>query len=139
MFDENFVRWEDAELGVRLKKIGVSRHFVLGGYVHHLKPPISIERRMEYARNDGESAALLFQRYPSWRMRIRSGLHPLNYFRSGVLTAPPLRKAYQKYLKNQPEGKWAGLASSLLTEREYLRSGREQLKRKTPSEGESLE
>ena len=94
---------------------------------------------MEYARNDGESAALLFQRYPSWRMRIRSGLHPLNYFRSGVLTAPPLRKAYQKYLKNQPEGKWAGLASSLLTEREYLRSGREQLKRKTPSEGESLE
>lgn len=139
MFDENFVRWEDAELGVRLKKIGVSRHFVLGGYVHHLKPPISIERRMEYARNDGESAALLFQRYPSWRMRIRSGLHPLNYFRSGVLTAPPLRKVYQKYLKNQPEGKWAGLASSLLTEREYLRSGREQLKRKTPSEGESLE
>jgi glycosyltransferase involved in cell wall biosynthesis len=128
LFDEGFVRWEDAELGVRLKKLGVSRHFVLGGYVHHLKPPISVERQLEYARNDGQSAALLFQRYPSLRMRLRSGLHPLNYFRSGVLTAPPLRKAFENYLSRQPDGKWAGLATSLLAEREYLRSGREQLK-----------
>lgn len=129
LFDEGFVRWEDAELGVRLKKIGVSRNFVLRGYVFHLKPPISIDRQMEYARNDGESAALLYQRYPSMRMRLRSGLHPLNYFRSGLLTVSPLRKVYQKYLTKQPTGKWAGLATSLLTEREYLRSGREQLKR----------
>lgn len=128
LFDEGFVRWEDAELGVRLKGLGVSRHFVLRGYVHHLKPPISIERQLEYARNDGQSAALLFQRYPSLRMRLRSGLHPLNYFRSGLLTAPPLRKAYEAYLKEQPNGRWAGLASSLLAEREYLASGREQLK-----------
>lgn len=135
LFDESFVRWEDAELGVRLKKLGVSRYFTLKGYVHHLKPPISVDRQLEYARNDGQSAALLFQRYPSLRMRLRSGLHPLNYFRSGLLTVGPLRKAYQSYLDKQPEGKWAGLATSLLTEREYLRSGREQLK-STPSQTE---
>lgn len=128
MFDEGFVRWEDAELGVRLKKIGVSRHFVLKGYVHHLKPPISMEKQLEYARNDGQSAALLFQRYPSLKMRLRSGLHPLNYFRSGVLTALPLRKAYEAYLREKPAGRWAGLATSLLAEREYLASGRQQLK-----------
>ncbi len=128
LFDEGFVRWEDAELGVRLKKIGVSRHFVLGGYVHHLKPPIAIAEKLVYARNDGESAALLFQRYPSLRMRLRSGLHPLNYLRSGVLTAWPLRRAYENYLQTNPDGKWAGLASSLLTERAYLESGRQRLK-----------
>lgn len=135
LFDEDFVRWEDAELGVRLKKIGVSRHFVLSGYVFHLKPPISMERQLEYARNDGQSAALLFQRYPTLRMRLRSGLHPLNYFRSSLLTVPPLRKAYEHYLSKKPDGKLAGLASTLLTEREYLRSGREHLKNK----GEQIE
>ena len=130
MFDEGFVRWEDAELGVRLKQIGVSRHFVLRGYVYHLKPPISIERQLEYARNDGLSAAQLFQRYPSLRMRLRSGLHPLNYFRSGLLTAFPFRKAYESYLSKKPDGPLAPLATSLLAEREYLRSGREHLKNK---------
>jgi glycosyltransferase involved in cell wall biosynthesis len=129
MFDEDFVRWEDAELGVRLKKIGVSRHFVLKGFVYHLKPPIPIERQLEYARNDGLSAALLFQRYPSLRMRLRSGLHPLNYFRSGLLTAFPFRKAYESYLSKKPDGPLATLATSLLIEREYLKSGREQMKK----------
>jgi glycosyltransferase involved in cell wall biosynthesis len=138
MFDEDFVRWEDAELGVRLKKLGVSRHFVLQGYVHHLKPPICFERRLEYARNDGQSAALLFQRYPSLRMRLRSGLHPLNYFRSSLLTMPPLRKVYESYLNRQPEGRLAGLASTLLTEREYLKSGKEQLSSAPPSKGEEF-
>ena len=137
LFDEEFVRWEDAELGVRLKQIGVSRHFVLKGYVHHLKPPISMDRQMEYARNDGQSAALLFQRYPSFKMRLRSGLHPVNYFRSSLLTMLPLRKVYENYLSNKPEGRFAGLASSLLTEREYLRSGRNLLKTNSQNEGEN--
>lgn len=129
LFDENFVRWEDAELGVRLKQLRVSRHFVLSGYVYHLKPPIPIESQLQYARNDGESAALLFRRYPSFRMRLRSGLHPLNYFRSGILTAAPLRKAYEEYLERSPDGRFASLASNLLVEREYLASGRRYLKK----------
>lgn len=134
LFDEDFVRWEDAELGVRLKQIGVRRHFVLHGYVFHLKPPIPMESRLQYAKNDGESAALLFQRYPSFRMRMRSGLHPVNYFRSGLLTVSPLRKLYEKYLSEKPDGRLAPLAESLLTEREYLQSGRKALKKK-PEEG----
>ena len=95
-----------------------------------------MDRQLEYARNDGESAALLFQRYPSWRMKLRSGLHPLNYIRSGILTASPFRKAYEKYLNEKPEGRLAGLASSLLTEREYLQRGRALLKSGTHNEGE---
>lgn len=128
LFDVNFPRWEDAELGVRLKKLGVARHFVLAGYVFHLKPKLPTENRLQTARRDGESAALLYQRYPSLRMKLRSGLHPMNYFRNGLLTAPPLRKAYESYLKNKPNGPLAGLAESLLAEHEYLKSGRETLK-----------
>ncbi len=128
LFDTSFPRWEDAELGVRLKKLGVARHFVLSGYVFHLKPKIPTESRLLTARRDGESAALLYQRYPSLRMKIRSGLHPVNYFRNGLLTAPPLRKAYESYLKTSPNGRLAGLAESLLAEHEYLKSGRQTLK-----------
>ena len=128
LFDVSFPRWEDAELGVRLKKIGVTRHFQLSGYVFHLKPKIPTESRLQTARRDGESAALLYQRYPSFRMKLRSGLHPVNYFRNGILTAPPLRKAYESYLKARPNGPLAGLAESLLAEHEYLKSGRQTLK-----------
>lgn len=128
LFDVNFPRWEDAELGVRLKKLGVTRHFVLAGYVFHLKPKVPTENRLQTARRDGESAALLYQRYPSFRMKLRSGLHPVNYFRNGLLTAAPLRKAYEKYLKTKPNGPLAGFAESLLAEHEYLKSGRETLK-----------
>ena len=128
LFDVDFVRWEDAELGVRLKRLGVGRHFVLSGYVFHLKPRVPTESRLLTARRDGESAALLYNRYPSFRMKLRSGLHPINYFRSGILTVPPLRKAYQSYLKSQPNGRFAGLAESLLAEHEYLESGRRALK-----------
>lgn len=133
LFDESFPRWEDAELGVRLKRLGVRRHFVLSGYVFHLKPPLPTESLLQTARRDGESAALLYQRYPGWRMRLRSGLHPLNYFRSGLLTAPPLRRAYESYLRSQPRGRWAGLAESLLAEHEYLASGRKTLREGSPS------
>lgn len=132
LFDIDFPRWEDAELGVRLKQLGVRRHFVLPGYVFHLKPPIPTENLLQIARRDGESAALLYQRYPSFRMKLRSGLHPINYFRTGLLAAPPLRKAYENYLKNQPKGRWAKLAESLLAQHEYIASGRKALKEGCP-------
>ena len=131
LFDTGFPRWEDAELGVRLKGLGVRRHFVMAGYVFHLKPPLGTESRLQTARRDGESAALLLQRYPSLRMKLRSGLHPVNYFRNGLLTVAPLRKAYQSYLKAQPKGRFASLAESLLAEHEYLASGRRTLKEGT--------
>lgn len=128
LFDVDFPRWEDAELGVRLKKLGVRRHFVLNGYVYHLKPRLSTDHRLVTAQRDGASAALLYQRYPSFRMKLRSGLHPANYLRSGLLTVGPLRRAYASYLEKQPTGKFAPLAESLLAEREYLKSGRDVLK-----------
>ncbi len=133
LFDVNFKRWEDAELGVRLKAIGVSRSFILEGYVYHLKPPQAMDSVLQTARNDGESAALLFARYPSLRMRLRSGLHPVNYFRSGLLTLGPLKSVYQNYLQNKPNGTFAPLVRSVLAEKEYLESGRRALKAQSPS------
>ncbi|MBI3926717.1 MAG: glycosyltransferase family 2 protein [Armatimonadetes bacterium] len=128
LFDENFERWEDAELGVRLKQIGVRRKFNLKAFVHHLKPPVPVRKQLAIAGDDGRSAARLYRRYPSLGMRLRTGLHGLNYLRSELLTAAPLQRLYQTWMQGYPEGKVARLAQSLLREREYLRSGRAELR-----------
>lgn len=128
LFDCDFPRWEDAELGVRLKKIGVRRKFTLPGFVYHLKPPLEAESVLETAAKDGLSAALLYRRYPSLRMRLRSGLHPVNYLKNELATGGPLKNLYRRWLE-EDRGGWKGnLARGLLAEREYLKEGRRALK-----------
>lgn len=128
LFDEQFDRWEDAELGVRLKRVGVRRSFNLRAYVYHLKPPQQPPSIIRTAGRDGRSAAQLYNRYPSVAMRLRTGLHPLNFIRSRLLTAGPLEEVYRRWLTQEPGTLKAGLAQSLLAEREYLARGREALK-----------
>ena len=92
LFDETLERWEDAELGVRLKRIGIRRIFNSQAYVLHYKPPESWEARCRTAARDGRSAALLYRRYPSARMWLRSGLHALNDARNRMLLQGPARR-----------------------------------------------
>ena len=46
LFDTSFPRWEDAELAVRLKRLGLKRRFSLNAIVYHLKPPETWEARI---------------------------------------------------------------------------------------------
>jgi glycosyltransferase involved in cell wall biosynthesis len=85
LFDPDFQRWEDAELGVRLKRLGVRRFFNSKAYVDHWKPQQSLAERQRIATLDGKSAAQLIRRYPGWRMVLRSGLHPLNEVKNRLL------------------------------------------------------
>lgn len=121
LFDTSFSRWEDAELGVRLKRLGVRMRFRPAALVYHLKPPADLEQLLRTAAADGRSAAALYRRYPGLRMRLRSGLHPLNELRSRLLTAAPVMKLLDRALPS--------MARSLRVEREYLEAGREELQR----------
>lgn len=129
LFDEKFDRWEDAELGVRLKRIGVKRRFTNRGYVFHLKPPLTPEQTLTIAARDGRSAAQLYRRYPTFAMRLRSGLHPLNFLRNELFTAAPLRGLYKRWLERPPSPAAANFARNLLAEREYLSAGRRELRK----------
>ena len=122
MFDTTFDRWEDAELAVRLKRLGVVRQFDLQAIVYHLKPPESLEALLRTAGRDGESAAALYKRYPSFAMRLRSGIHPLNTWRNFALTHGPLRGVIESSATGRgplPQS----LARSLLIEEKYLSHG----------------
>lgn len=77
-FDPTFVRWEDAELGIRLKALGVRRWWHPDNHVYHWKPPQTLQQRCATAARDGQAAAQLYLRYPGWRTWLRSGLHALN-------------------------------------------------------------
>lgn len=136
LFDPSFVRWEDAELGVRLKRLGVQRRFRSRALVYHLKPPETLEALLRTAAADGRSAAALYLRYPSLGMRLRSGLHPLNQLRNSLATAGPLLGLLRASARGEgpfPEGP----ARSLLVEREYLRAGSEALRQESPSAGQN--
>ncbi len=119
LFDESLERLEDAELGLRLKRMGVKRTFLPEAYVHHLKPPVPPSQAAATRRADGRSAARLLRRYPSFRMLLRSGLHPVNYARSELLSLP--------WLDRIPGLK--ALVEAQRLDREYLRAGREELRR----------
>jgi len=114
LFDPSFTRWEDAELGVRLKKIQVPRVFDLATYVYHWKPPMDHAQRMAVAALDGQAAAQLYLRYPSLRLWLRSGLHVVNRWRNRLLSRMP----------------WPGpLRRWLEIEAAYLQAGWEELNR----------
>lgn len=90
LFDPAFARWEDAELGVRLKRLGVKRVFDNQTYVYHWKPRLEHGQRLAVAALDGQAAAQLYRRYPSWRMWLRSGLHRVNRWKNLMLGRLPL-------------------------------------------------
>lgn len=114
LFDPTFARWEDAELGVRLKKLKVSRIFDLATYVYHWKPPLAHAQRLAVAALDGQAAAQLYLRYPSLRLWLRSGLHLFNRWRNRILSLFPWPGPVRRWLE---------------IEATYIRAGWEELKR----------
>lgn len=114
LFDASFARWEDAELGVRLKRLGVRRVFDNETFVYHWKPPLEHAQRLRVAELDGQAAAQLYKRYPSLRMWMRSGLHRANRWKNDFLLRLPLPGSLRRAVR---------------VEAAYLRAGLEELQR----------
>lgn len=129
LFDPSFPRWEDAELAVRLKRLGLKRQFSFQAIVYHFKPPEPWERRLSTAQKDGMSAASLYLRYPSFLTRLRSGLHWANEWRNKLLTAGPWAKCIERAAQGNQSLIPSSLAQNLLLERAYLDAGYRELQR----------
>lgn len=128
LFDANFKRWEDAELAVRLKRLGLQRFFDMKAVVYHYKPVESLESILKTAQKDGEAAAALYLKYPSFMMFLRSGLHKANLWRNKIFTSPssPLRSSIDRSARG--DGFWPqSFATEMLREEAYLQAGLKQL------------
>lgn len=129
LFDTSFPRWEDAELAVRLKRLGLKRRFSLNAIVYHLKPPETWEARIRTAQKDGASAAELYLRYPSFLMRLRSGLHFANSWRNRLFTEGPWQTVLAESARGESKVFPQKFAQDMLIEKAYLEAGLDRLKR----------
>ncbi len=129
LFDTSFPRWEDAELAVRLKRLGLKRRFSLNAIVYHLKPPETWEARIRTAQKDGASAAELYLRYPSFLMRLRSGLHFANSWRNRLFTQGPWQELLAASARGESKVFPQKFAQDMLIEKAYLEAGLDRLKR----------
>jgi len=100
VFDEGFdlYGWEDTELGLRLRLIGVRRAFAWDAYLWHIKPPRvetlqsvhakTVERAKMAARFLGKDASL--------RTKLATGAYGLNFLRATLLAPPPSLEGYRR-------------------------------------------
>ena len=88
-FDEAFhsYGWEDTELGVRLRHIGLTHHFAWEAYVRHLKPPgwETLEEAERRTREKARMALIFSEKQPELRVRLATGNYRLNRLRGAVL------------------------------------------------------
>jgi len=109
LFDETFPRWEDAELGYRLRKAGLRYHFDPSMIVLHLKPPWKIKDLVRTALADGRSARQLYNAHPSLRTWFSCGLHPFNRGIGKLFLPFAKRKVNAMNGENVIEGFWEHL------------------------------
>jgi len=118
-FDESFdfYGWEDTELGLRLRQMGVTWKFAWDAYLWHVKPSHdqSLAEQLRKALEKARMARRFVAKHPSARVRWATGTHAINRFRARYLL---------------PE-RWlcvlAGLATSASTPRWLSAASRTQL------------
>jgi glycosyltransferase involved in cell wall biosynthesis len=109
-FDESFdlYGWEDTELGVRLREIGLRWTFAWEAYLWHIKPPqentLAVESRK--AVEKARMARKLLAKHPSQRARFATGAHPLNLFRARFLLPDWLLALYRGLATNERVPVW---------------------------------
>ncbi len=134
-FDEGFnlYGWEDTEVGVRLRRAGLTQHFAWDAYIYHVKPPetTTLDRLTRLAREKGEMAARFVKKYPTVTVRLATGAYAANFARAAIVNAPPLRSLYARIASRAgPESATGRFAREALVDAAYvdaMRAGLRQL------------
>ncbi len=88
-FDEQFhlYGWEDTELGVRLRELGLRAKFAWDAYIWHIKPTqeMTLETQVQRAGEKARMAARFIAKNGSRRVRAATGAHRLNLLRAPAL------------------------------------------------------
>ncbi len=91
LFDEGFslYGWEDLELGVRLKKLGLQLIKCPEAVGYHWHPPFSLSQlprliQVEYER--GKMGVLFYKKHPTWQVQMMIQMTPLHWLLWGLLS-----------------------------------------------------
>jgi glycosyltransferase involved in cell wall biosynthesis len=107
-FDERYdlYGWEDTDVGVRLRALGLRRSFAWGAYIYHVKPPeaLPLDRALSLAREKGAMAARFIRKSPTFAVKLATGAYTANYLRAAIVHAAPLRSLYATWVRERPPG-----------------------------------
>jgi len=90
-FDEGFRHygWEDLDLGIRLKRMGLRRVFSRHAVAYHYQPLPSAKTLVDLLRKEEERAQMavrFLRKHPGWRTRLAVQLTPLHRILAYVMT-----------------------------------------------------
>lgn len=91
LFDTRFqlYGWEDLELGVRLKHLGLKIIKCPAAVGYHWHPPFTLEqipRLIDKEIQRGRMGVLFYQKHPSWEVRMMIQMTPLHRLLWGILS-----------------------------------------------------
>lgn len=114
MFDERFKEygWEDLELGLRLKSLGLQLKYNRNAIVSHYKSrwkKSDIPQLLKQARSKGRTAVIFLDKHPTVRVKLATGIHSMRFFWNDLLEMGGLGVQFcQSAIDNHPEEELTG-------------------------------
>lgn len=137
LFDEEFVEygWEDLELGLRLRKLGLRAVAVPEAEGYHYKRPLrvaDIPKWSQRERERGHTAVLYYRKAPTFRVRMQTLLTPVAFALDRLLSLGnwPTKPGTMQFLQRLEDRGRHGLLrffARLVTHHAYMEGLREAL------------
>jgi glycosyltransferase involved in cell wall biosynthesis len=114
LFDEAFKEygWEDLELGMRLKALGLRKKNNNRAIVYHLKPhwkSQDVPRMVRQAQAKARTAVIFLKKHPRWRVKLATGIDPLRFGLHSLLTAGGWFEDACRRMVEKSEGELTGM------------------------------
>jgi len=138
LFDESFKEygWEDLEIGLRLKKLGLRSIFNKNAVVYHFKKKWNrndMEKLCLQSEAKGRTAVIFLKKHPTWRVKLATGIHTLRFLLNDLLYMRGMgEKFFRKVLENSNDNTLEGFsrfAAQQLINFRYFDTIRKELKK----------
>lgn len=126
MFDEDFREygWEDLELGMRLRRLGLGMKYNKKALVYHYKAswtPAVVKAMCRQAASKGRTAVIFVEKHPTWRVRLATGVYPFRLLMHRLLSlGGRMERFYDWLLDLEPDQPLAGLRLFLAQQKVIL-------------------
>ncbi|MCL5038095.1 MAG: glycosyltransferase [Chloroflexi bacterium] len=133
-FDPSFTEygWEDLEMGVRLRKMGLSAKYNKNALVYHYKKTWNREDLRNMIRQSGSkgrTAVIFFQKHPSWRVRLATDIYAPRFWINNILKLfkPYFEKVAESAKDGRPFTWWQLICARRLCDFAYFDAIRQRL------------
>lgn len=135
LFDERFKEygWEDLELGLRLKGLGLKSKLNRNAIGYHYKRSVrgsDLPSKLNQAEAKGRTAVVFVRKTGNWRAKLATGIYGLRLFADRILSHPIILKLYKRSIpqNGKPLSFWSNHCLNALATARYFEAIRQALK-----------